>query len=151
MYTNTDASKSLDRYSRSNGIDQIFGRLFICALFFALGAGAYHIALERGVVKLPGNVSGVVVDKEGVTLEQKLSKLIWVDSTEKPSVATIVDSEKLKKTNPIFYENAEDGDKLVVYSNKAVIYREKDNLIVNILAVKRENAPSITPQVTSSN
>ena len=48
-----------------------------------------------------------------------------------PLVATIVDAETLKASQP-FYAEAKNGDKLVVYQEKALIYDPDKDVLVNV-------------------
>lgn len=63
----------------------------------------------------------------------KVGKLITLPDEKNPVVATINDVESLSARQD-FYAQANNGDKLIVFarSRKAVIYDEKDNLIVNM-------------------
>lgn len=54
---------------------------------------------------------------------------------EKPTIATIVEIETLKAQNPDFYENAKNGDKLVVYDNAILIYRLSTKKIINFAKI----------------
>lgn len=62
-------------------------------------------------------------------------KQIAITPEEDPTVATIIDAEALKTENPSFYADAQNGDKLLVFSTKAIIFREETNKIVNIAPV----------------
>ncbi len=50
---------------------------------------------------------------------------------ETPKVVPVVTAEELKKTQP-FFANAENGDVLLVYTNKVVLYSPKLDKIVEI-------------------
>jgi cytoskeletal protein RodZ len=68
------------------------------------------------------------------TLDQLAEHMILPDG--KPTVATIVDLEKLKNDNPKFYEKAQVGDRLIIFSEKAILYRYEEDLIVNTAPVQ---------------
>lgn len=67
---------------------------------------------------------------------------------EEPLVATITDAEKLK-TNEPFYKNAQNGDKVLIWKEKAVIYRMEQNRIVDFGVVIRQ--PQVAGQNTQNN
>lgn len=63
----------------------------------------------------------------------KVSKLINLPDEKSPAVATINDVETLSAQQD-FYKDANNGNKLIVFARarKAVIYDEKNNIIVNM-------------------
>jgi hypothetical protein len=63
----------------------------------------------------------------------RLSAVMILPEGEKPSISTVTDAEGLKN-GATFYRDAENGDKILVYaqSGKIIIYREADDLIVNV-------------------
>lgn len=65
---------------------------------------------------------------------QKVRKLIEIGDID-PTVATIVDVEALQKRNP-FYNKAKDGDFLVVTSERAILYDEVRDLILDVVPVQ---------------
>lgn len=77
--------------------------------------------------------------KSGASTEvlvAKVAKHIIVKTDEKPTVATVQDPEALKKTNPFFYEQAQAGDRLLVWSDKAVLYSESKDRILSVLPIQ---------------
>lgn len=70
------------------------------------------------------------------TVVNKLKTLMEVP-TEEPLVATITDADKLKENEP-FYRNAQNGDKVVIWKEKAVIYRMEQNKIIDFGVVIRQ-------------
>ncbi len=68
---------------------------------------------------------------------QKVQKLMNIDVSVEPTVATIVDVEKLRTQNP-FYNKAENGDYLIVTPTRAILYREEENIILDVVPVQIE-------------
>lgn len=64
----------------------------------------------------------------------KLKKILLLPS-EPSTIGEIRDIDTLKNGNPQFYQNAINGDKLILFKEIAVIYREELNLIVNMAAI----------------
>lgn len=62
----------------------------------------------------------------------KVSNLYVVPTNEEPTVALIQDKQKLG--NQEFFKKAGNGDYLLIYQKEkiALIYREKDNKLVNV-------------------
>lgn len=63
-----------------------------------------------------------------------VGKLMEVPKDVEPTVATIVDVESLRKQND-FYKQAENGDFLVVWPTRAVLYRKSANKIIDVVPV----------------
>jgi hypothetical protein len=69
----------------------------------------------------------------GADILTRLGAVMILPEGETPSISTVTDAEGLKN-GATFYRDAENGDKILVYaqSGKIIIYREADNLIVNV-------------------
>ena len=65
-----------------------------------------------------------------------------------PQIATVADAVTLKKTEA-FFANAENGDQVLVYTDKAILYRPSTNKIINVGPVTRDQTPT-TPASTGS-
>lgn len=65
--------------------------------------------------------------------------------TEEPSLATITDIEKLK--DQPFFQNAENGDKLLIYKNsqKAILYRPSKNKIIDFTLIDTSSVTNNNP------
>lgn len=68
---------------------------------------------------------------------ERLKLLMEIDVSTEPTVATIVDVEKLRKQNP-FYNKAENGDFLIVTPTRAILYSEEENKILDVVPVQIE-------------
>lgn len=68
---------------------------------------------------------------------ERVQKLMEIDVSVEPTVATIVDVEKLREQNP-FYDKAENGDFLIVTPTRAILYREEENIILDVVPVQIE-------------
>lgn len=80
------------------------------------------------------------------TITGKLSSLFELPKDEEPTLATILDKEKIKDP---FFNKAENGDKLLVYikSGKAILYRPKINKIIDfgIINISTPSASNAAP------
>lgn len=65
---------------------------------------------------------------------ERVGKLYILPADEEPTVAEIKDKSKLPEPNRKFFESAQDGDYLLVYTKTklALIYRENINKLVNV-------------------
>ena len=68
--------------------------------------------------------------------------LIDIPKDVTPTVAAIVDVDKLRAQNP-FYANAKNGDYLVVTPTRAILYDAERGVIIDVVPVQiQPNAPS---------
>lgn len=127
-----------------------FGQIFIIAIVVMLfastvvsGAIAYAFYKEAQV-----NYDSSAADAMNQTesadqyaeLIGKVRAAVLVPEDEKPTIAAIADIEQVKTENPQFYADAQDGDIVLIFSTKAIIYRESAGMIINIAPVIRAEA-----------
>lgn len=69
---------------------------------------------------------------------KEVGKLYSLPTNESPTVATIKDVDQLR--DQVFFKNAQNGDRLLVYPQNefAILYREKENRIINTGPVSTE-------------
>lgn len=62
---------------------------------------------------------------------EEVGKIYALPKDETPTIATVIDKEKLK--DQPFFANAQNGDKILIYTKakKAIVYRPKEKVIVN--------------------
>lgn len=65
-------------------------------------------------------------------LQKEIGKVLMLPAGETPNTYQINDTSSLKSNS--FYDNAQKGDYLLVYpkASVAILYREKDHLLVNV-------------------
>lgn len=106
----------------------------IVVLIFCIGILGYLYRRETLKSANPGQL----VQENTQRLVEKVGKLLVLPGNEIPTVATIIDIEKLKHDNPEFYLNATNGDKILLYQKKAIIYSEEKNIIVNVASIIKQ-------------
>ncbi len=86
-----------------------------------------------------------VAKAEQTELITKVSKITVLPTGETPTVATVSDITKLK--DQAFFVNAQNGDKVLIYTQakKAYLYRPSTNKIINIAPVNLGDQSSTTP------
>jgi len=74
-------------------------------------------------------------DKELESIVEKVGRLVILPNGETPTLATVTDKERL--SNQPFYKNAQNGDKVLIYTKakKAYLYRPSINKIIEIAPV----------------
>jgi hypothetical protein len=88
-------------------------------------------------------------DKELEKILKDVGKLIVLPDSE-PLVATVQDADALKKVQA-FFEFSENGDRLLVYPDKALIYRPKDKRLINVGPVYRQGQQPGQPAASTDN
>lgn len=78
-----------------------------------------------------GQASGDEID----SLVKQVSKHVSVRTDERPTVATVEDANLLRQQRPAFYQEAENGDKLLVWSDKAVLYSPRREVVLAVLPI----------------
>jgi len=68
-------------------------------------------------------------------LISRVSKHITIKQDETPTVATIQDIKVLQQQNATFYKDAQNGDRLLVWSDKAVLYSTTRDIILAVLPI----------------
>jgi len=87
-------------------------------------------------------------EKAGQIVE-KVKRLMDIDTSVEPTVATIVDVAKLQERNP-FYDKAQNGDYLIVTPTRAILYREEDDIILDVVPVQIEQPTDTEGNLTGS-
>lgn len=83
--------------------------------------------------------SGEEVAKEVLA---KVRAHIDVPADPEPTVATIIDVNKLRETSE-FYLKADNGDHLIITANRAILYDPDRDLVIDVVPVRLD--PSATP------
>ena len=106
----------------------IFRVVLVVLILAILVAGIFFTVKYFQLRANPNQVS----QEQTKSLTDKVGKLIALPNNETPTIATVQDKTKLK--DQPFFKDAQQGDKLLIYTNakKAIIYREKDDKIINV-------------------
>lgn len=128
---------------KSKTISYVFS-IVLLLIVIILSLGLLYLYRVNQDLRQP-EVQKQLAEQANQKLLDKVAGIILVPADEKPTVAKIVNVANLKKTNPSFYEFARDGDHLIIYSSKAIIYREGENKIINVapVVIKPGNQPGL--------
>lgn len=123
--------------ARKRGLSRVV-IAFIVIIVVALIAGLILVLRDRnhlkgGVSKL--SQSQVNSADEAKQLHEEVSKLMELPTDEVPTVATVVDADKVK--NQAFFAHAQNGDKVLLYakSSKAILYRPSTQKIIEVAPI----------------
>lgn len=111
-----------------------FGLILTLIFAGAIAAGVYYYQSYQKLLKNPE----IVTTQEVSWLQESVGKLILLPN-ETPSTATVLDKGKLK--DQAFFTNAENGDKILIYSTakKAILYRPSINKIIEVMPLALDN------------
>lgn len=124
-----------NREGRGGLVIKGFSATLLIILFIVLLVGAGVVGYLFYQEKQKPDNSVELADYEVQQMKSEIGKLILLPSDQEPTVATIVDIEKLKETNPTFYKNASNGDKILVYTDKAILYDPDNNIILDVAPI----------------
>jgi hypothetical protein len=80
-------------------------------------------------------------------LVDRVGQLIEINRSEQPTIATVQDAELLRSSQPDFYKEAEVGDRLLVWSDKAVLYSTTRDKLLSVMLISNQNG-AMEGQVT---
>ena len=107
-----------------------------------VGVGGYYAwQSNSGKGDLANLAAGAKLSDDQVNaLVDQISKFMVVPTDEKPSVVVIGDAEQLA-TQQSFYQGAKNGDILIIYSNRAIIYDAKGAFKETVVVDLTKNSP----------
>jgi len=97
-----------------------------------LGSGLFVMYSRYQYLATQVITTSSLSDKEADVLLTKVNSLISLPQGEKPTIATISDTQKLH--DQPFFTQAKLGDKVIIYNTakKVILYRPSSNKIINI-------------------
>ncbi|MEI7512532.1 MAG: LytR C-terminal domain-containing protein [Candidatus Uhrbacteria bacterium] len=101
-------------------------------------------------VNVAENAAEAPAPDQATDLAKRVSKHVLVPADESPMVATVQDPEALRVQNPVFYKEAEQGDRLLIWSDKAVLYSPTKDVVLAMLSMSAFNASSTPPTATDT-
>lgn len=109
---------------------------FILFLIFAgaIAGGYYYYQSYQKLLKNPD----IITQQEVDWLKDKIGKFMQLPD-ETPTTATVLDKDKLQ--DQPFFKNAENGDKILIYTaaKKAILYRPSTNKVIEVMPIAIDN------------
>lgn len=135
-----------------NGVGKMLNRQFILSFLLvvifvgAIAAGIYYYRSYKKLLQNPD----IVTTEEVSWLQEKVGELMVLPD-ETPSTATVLDKDKLK--DQTFFANAENGDKILIYSTakKAILYRPSTNKIIEVMPISLDTSTTSDTGATTAN
>lgn len=123
------------------GISKLLIIVSVAVVVLLGGAAAYFFIQYQGIKKNPNQVAQAELNR----ITKAVGQLITLPKDETPTLATIKDQDKLKDQS--FFASSKNGDVILIYTNskKAIIFREKDNRIINVgpISIDQQNGTPI--------
>ena len=118
--------------------------LFIAILLACTGVTFYfyrlYTASQKQLSDLTAKVPLMTSEKqEDTSLVARVARHILLPSDEMPLIQTVMDVSVFK--NEPFYKNAQNGDKILVYANRAILYNPTEDRVMEVGVVRSENSP----------
>ena len=98
-----------------------------------VGIGVWKVVLPALSPSTP--VLGASTDLTDPETIQRVGSHMILPVGETPKVVTVSNVEEMKKTQP-FFNSASNGDKLIIYSNKVVLYSPVSDRIIDIAQIR---------------
>lgn len=114
------------------------------------GASIYFYAQYQSTKNLLQNPNQAATS-EAQALVAQVGKLIELPANESPTIATV--SDKTKLVDQPFFQNAQNGDKVLIYTQakKAILYRPSINKIIEVAPINIGTSNlSPTPSVSAT-
>jgi len=83
-------------------------------------------------------------------LVAKVAAHLPVKQDESPTIATIQNADALRVQNPTFYKDAQIGDKLLIWSDKAILYSPTSDTVYAVMPISLPANMNGQPTATSS-
>lgn len=114
---------------RASFVGKIILWIFLIAIAIGGASTGYYFYQKYQEVKK--NPEIITRDETG-WLVDKVGDLMTLPADEVPTIATVIDKDKIK--DQPFFENTENGDKVLVYvkAKKAILYRPSSDKIIEV-------------------
>lgn len=126
-----------------------FAKIILIAVIFTLVAGSLGTA-GYFYHKYKKAMSGNAAKEENNFYIDEIKKFMLLPEDEEPTLATVSDREKLQ--NQPFFAKAENGDKVLIYTNakKAILFRPSINKIIEVTSftggLQEESSSPVTEE-----
>lgn len=123
------------RKSKDSKSGGLYKFVIVALILVIAGGGVYFFVVKPNGSQVLGDQSQTNADtqKYNGIVDGLRKKVLLPD--ESPTIATIVNLEEVKQQNAKFYESAQVGDIVIIFTTKALIYREAQDLIINVAPV----------------
>ncbi len=137
--SNNDASAKSKRSIKNFNVKKPSKKILTIGLLIlsvlAIGSAVYFYKQYQDVKNNPKDAIAAKNSQETQDVIGALKKIILIDTNEAPTVARVENPDTLKQNNATFYKNVAKGDYLVIFKDRAIIFRASENQIINIAPI----------------
>jgi len=110
--------------------------VFVLLLLATSSGTAYYFYSKYQVAQDKLDNPEIAAQTEVRILTDQISKIMVLPTDEEPTVATVLEKEKIQ--DQPFFTNAENGDKVIIYTKamKAILYRPTENKIIEVAPIE---------------
>ena len=128
----------------------IFAVIFFVVLILALLPSLYFYRQYQKSQNLLTSKSSSLADSQNKEIVAAVGKLFELPTNEQPTIATVSDKTKLE--NQPFFAKAQNGDKVLIYSQnkQAILYRPSMNKIISIGTINPASSSPASGSPTAS-
>ncbi len=125
-----------------NTMYKIFFGIVLVVLVGVGGWWVVNLQSQDDLAAISENPGAKLTESQVDAVVARLGKFLVVPADERPSVVVLKDVESLAQQQA-FYKDAKDGDILVVYSSRAIIYDAIANKLVSVSQVQQNTATPV--------
>jgi hypothetical protein len=104
-------------------------------IIFGISGGVLWYITRTPESSLTANTLGATTDENPQEIIRKVGSHMTLPPGEIPKVVTVTNVAQMKKTQP-FFTSASNGDKLLIYSTKVVLYSPISDRIIDIAQIR---------------
>ena len=110
--------------------------ILILLLLAASSGTAYYFYSKYQVAQDKLDNPEIAAQTEVKILTDQISKIMVLPVDEEPTVATVLEKDKIQ--DQPFFANAENGDKVIIYTKamKAILFRPEENKIIEVAPIE---------------
>ena len=110
--------------------------VLVLLLVSALGYTGYLLYESKNMsAEEAAKVAGAYQEKELEVIIAKVGKHLLLPEDKEAELGTVLNIEELKNEYPEFYKNAKNGDKLLFYPDRAILYDLDNDIVLNVAPI----------------
>jgi len=122
----------------------------IFVIILIVVSATVYVMSKRNGAKAEEQVSEeMVTSNDPTVLVKRVSRHMLLPQSEIPQIVQLSGVEKLKASQP-FFEHAKDGDRLLVYSKRVILFDPVGDRIIEVAYIRPDVAGSSTQEASVS-